>query len=271
MPWVITAAVLVVALVALGLAWRVRKDRDRLRARTEVDQDRLARQAADLEHLERRNRALREELAEQFRIIDDLMGRLGRDDSARVRGLWALEELRQRRAAGEPDPALLGPAFDGTGLGDPSLEDASLEELAGEASYEGSGDVPGLLDVLHRELELVREEVGTPAELAAFEVPAPLDAGLALGVLRVVQELAAALARRSDELVFTIATEPGATVVTVWADGWSEPDVPGRAHLESALGAFGGGLTIEPEDKALVATARLKGGVLTDPTGPVAV
>jgi hypothetical protein len=142
--------------------------------------------------------------------------------------LWRLELLRQHRLgwAREPAPAT-------TDLAEPG------KRLAG---------------VLATEVELVREDVGTYAELADEVAEAELDGAYALGALRMAQELLAAVAKRSDSITLTVRTAPDAVGLTVTCSGWN-PEAgpePGLEWVAAAAVDLAGALTITEDDGTLL-------------------
>jgi hypothetical protein len=116
-----------------------------------------------------------------------------------------------------------------------------------------------LTEAIRVELEVLREDVGTHAELATVELGGGIDARDALTVLRVIQELSAVLAKRADELVVSVTRDDDITVVTISAEGWTDP-VPTVTALESGLGALEGTLELRPDPETadtLLATVRI--------------
>ena len=234
--WIILS-VLALALVGVAIAWS--------RTRTELRQTTVSLATAttalddsrrSTEHLETRMRTLRAELAESHRTTADLTARIGRTDPAeasRALGMWALERLRQARAAGTP--------------------------LLGLAVGPGMDRTAGLTEAIRVELEVLREEVGTHAELVDIDLGDGIDARTSLTVLRIVQELAATLAKRADELKVSIARDDDLTVITVAAIG-SIDSSPNVAAIESALAALEGTLELKPDPDdpdTLLAIARI--------------
>jgi hypothetical protein len=142
-----------------------------------------------------------------------------------------LERLRQSRLAGTPTlPATTGPGIN-----------LALD----------------LRDAIALELELMREEVGTYAEVTGVELGDPVSPREALAVLRVVQELAATLAKRADELLVTIERDGDAARVTVRASGWTSEGTPNHTNLERCVAALDGTLAMLPEPDALTAEVRI--------------
>jgi hypothetical protein len=78
----------------------------------------------------------------------------------------------------------------------------------------------------------------------------------ALAVLRVVQELAAALAKRADELKITVDRDGDATRVTVEAAGWSDA-APSHGPLEQGVAGLDGTIELRSEGGGLTAEVRL--------------
>ena len=234
--WIVLSC-LAVALVGVTVAW-MRTGRERATLVAELATERAAHEETrrGAEHLETRMRTLRAELAEAHRTNADLTAKVGRSnpaDAARALGLWALERHRQARMAGTPILGLaVGPGIDITAT---------------------------LTEAIRVELEVLREDVGTHAELTEVELGGGIDARDALTVLRIVQELSAVLAKRADELAVSVTRDDDITLVTIIAEGWTDP-VPNVSALESGLGALEGTLELRPSpDTAdtLLATVRL--------------
>jgi len=222
-PWIIaTAALAVVLLIVILFAVRQRRLNQELA--TERDD---ARQTTT--HLETRVATLRHELSEQHRANAELTAQLRSAGDARSGGLWALERLRQSRLAGTPTLPTSGP---GISIGMDLQAAVALE------------------------LELLREEVGTYAEVTGFELSDPVSPREALAVLRVVQELTAALAKRSDELKITIVREDDTALVTIQAAGWAEA-APNHTMLERCVSALDGTIVLRPEAGVLTAEVRI--------------
>jgi hypothetical protein len=232
LSWILLAVVAAIALAAVVAAIMLRHDRQEVRRELTATEAALAESRRSVQHLETRAGTLRSELAEAHHGNAELTARLRRAQSGDTRslGLWALERHRQARVAGTP---LLGNM-----LG-PGLDVAS--ELHAAVSLE---------------LELLREEVGTHAELVELALGDPVDPREALAALRVVQELAATLAKRADELRVTIRREQDGAVVIVEALGWTDP-VPSQPALEQGVHALDGSLQLTNGDETLTATARL--------------
>ena len=237
--WIIIS-VLVLALVGVAIAWsRTRGAAHQTTATLETTTKALEESRRSTEHLETRMRTLRAELAESHRSNADLTARIGRTnpvDASRALGMWALERLRQARAAGTPLLGLaIGPGMDLTS---------------------------GLTEAIRVELEVLREEVGTHAELIAIDLGDGIDARGALTVLRIVQELAATLAKRADELTVSITREDDLAVITVAAVGSNDAS-PNVAAFESAIAALEGTLELRPHPEdadTLLAIARFGTG-----------
>ena len=237
--WIIVS-VLALVLMSVSAAWyRARADARRTTLALDTTTKALDESRRSTEHLETRMRTLRAELAESHHTTADLTARLGRTNPAeasRALGMWALERLRQTRAAGTPLLGLaIGPGMDLT---------------------------TGLTEAIRVELEVLREDVGTHAELVAIDLGDGIDARSSLTVLRIVQELAATLAKRADELKVSIARDDDLAVITVAAVGSSDAS-PNVAAFESALAALAGTLELgpDPEDAdTLLAIARVGTG-----------
>lgn len=182
------------------------------------------------EHLETRVATLRQELSEQHRANAELTARLRTAGDARAAGLWTLERIRQNRLAGTP----------------------SLQRSTGP----GIDIATDLRAALAVELELLREDVGTYAEVIEVDLGDPVSPREALAVLRVVQELAASLAKRADELRITVERDGDAALVTVVASGWSEA-APNHGILERGVSALNGTLELRSEAEVLTAAVRI--------------
>jgi hypothetical protein len=226
--WIVVAAAVVVIAVVVLVAARTARRAKRAVAAAQSERDESQRTAT---HLESRVATLRQELAEQHRANAELTAKLRSAGDARSGGLWALERLRQARLAGTPSlPTTTGPGID----------------IASD-----------LRDAVALELELMREEVGTYAEVASVDLGDPVSPREALAVLRVVQELAAALAKRADELLVTIERDGDAARVTVRASGWSSEGTANHTNLERCVAALDGTLALLPEPEVLVAEVRI--------------
>jgi hypothetical protein len=220
---VAAAVLLVVVLSALVLHRRQRRE-------LEAERERVVEAGRTTAHLERRVATLRHELAEQHRTNAELTARLRTAGDARGAGLWVLERLRQSRLAGTPPlRAASGPGLD----------------MAAD-----------LREAITLELELLREEVGTHAEVGDIALGAQVSAREALAVLRVVQELAATVAKRADELRVDVQRDGDAAIVTVTALGWSESP-PHHGVLERGVSALQGSLDLRAEDGTLTAAVRI--------------
>lgn len=220
-------AAIVIVVLLVGLRLQVRRARQQLATTTaELGESQLS-----TRHLETRVATLRQELSEQHRANAELTAKLRSAGDARASGLWALERLRQSRLAGVTTlPTTTGPGID----------------LATD-----------LRDAIALELELMREEVGTYAEVKTVDLGDLVSPREALAVLRIVQELAAALAKRSDELLVTIERDGDAARVTVRAAGWASEGTPNHTNLERCVAALDGTLALLPEPEALTAEVRI--------------
>lgn len=211
-------------LIVMTTLWvRLRATRAQLAAELESERSAHAQVRRSSERLETRMRTLRSELAESHHTNAELTTRIGRTNPAeagRALGLWALERHRQARAAGTP--------------------------LLGFAVGPGMDLTAGLTEAIRIELEVLREDVGTHAELGSMDLGSGTDAREALTILRVVQELTAALAKRADEIEVRIGREDATAVVTVAALGWADAP-PNTAAFETALAALGGELDLRPD------------------------
>jgi hypothetical protein len=238
--WIVLAVV-AAALVVAEIGWlRASAGRKRTEAdlSAKLDLEKAARTEATKanEHLETRMRSLRNELAEAHQTNGELTARIGRSnpaDSGRALGLWALERQRQARLAGTP--------------------------MLGVAVGPGTDLTAGLADAIRLELEVLREDVGTHAELGEFDLGETLDAYEALTILRVVQELTAALAKRADEMTVTVGRHDRDATVRVAAIGWTDAP-PNATAFEAGLAALDGTLDLRPDPDAsdtLLAIVRL--------------
>ena len=234
--WIVLGA-LVVAVGAVVYGWRrAIATSGRLDQELHDERSGHAETRRNTEHLETRMRSLRNELADAHQTNAELTARIGpREpaDAGRLLGLWALERHRQARIAGTP---LLGLAV-GPGV--------DLES--------------GLSEAIRVELEVLREEVGTHAELTDIDLGESVDAREALTVLRVVQELTATFAKRAEEIEVSIEREKETVVVTVAAIGWAEAP-PNASAFESGLAALDGTLALRADPEradTLLAVVRL--------------
>lgn len=227
MTWIVAiTAVAVIVIVVITAVVRQR----RLSQVLENERAALDDARRSTQHLETRVATLRQELSEQHRENAELNARLRTAGNSRAGGLWALERIRQSRLAGTP----------------------TLRTTSGP----GIDIAADLRAALSLELELLREEVGTYAEVSRVELGNPVSPREALAVLRVVQELAAALAKRSDELRITVERDGDAARVTVTASGWTEP-APNHGILERCVLALNGTLELRPEGDVLTAEVRI--------------
>ncbi len=173
------------------------------------------------------------------RALEDQIARLAHQVSLETgppglsEALWRLELLRQHRSGWLPEPA------------------AADAELIGPAER--------LAAALTTEVELLREDVGTYAELAEAVMEAELDAAFALGALRMAQELLAAVAKRSESIAVTVRSAADSVGLTVSCTGWTA-DADAAPALEAVAAAatdLAGSLTLSEEDGSLVAEVTL--------------
>lgn len=227
MTWIIAvAAVAVIVIVVTAAVVQQRRMAGRLvEERAALDDARRSTQ-----HLETRVSTLRQELSEQHRENAELTAKLRSAGDARAAGLWTLERIRQGRLAGTP----------------------SLQPTTGP----GIDIATDLRAAVALELELLREEVGTYAEVSDVELGNPVSPREALAVLRVIQELSAALAKRADELRITVGRDGDSALVTVVASGWSEA-APNHGVLERGVAALNGTLELRSEAEVLTAEVRI--------------
>ncbi|MGZ4796675.1 MAG: hypothetical protein ACXV8T_12345, partial [Acidimicrobiia bacterium] len=238
--WIVLA-VLAVALVVAEVGWlRASAARKRVEAdlggRLEREQAAHTEAAKANDHLETRMRTLRNELAEAHQTNTELTARIGRSnpaDASRALGLWALERHRQARLASTP--------------------------LLGIVVGPGADLGAGLAEAIRLELEVLREDVGTHAELADLDLGDTVDPHEALTILRIVQELTATLAKRADELAVFVGREDRDITVRVAAIGWNDAP-PNATAFESGLAALDGTLDLRPDpdtSDTLLAVVRL--------------
>jgi hypothetical protein len=229
-PWIIAiaAAAVIVLAVLVGLLWRRRLTE--LRQTLGTEQAALEDARRSTAHLETRVTTLRQELSEQHQLNAELTARLRSAGDSRAAALWTLERIRQSRLAGTP----------------------SLQPTTGP----GIDIATDLRAALALELELLREEVGTYAEISGVNLGDPVSPREALAVLRVVQELAAALAKRADELRITVERDGDSALVTVVASGWTE-STPNHGILERGVTALNGTLELRSDAEVLTAEVRI--------------
>jgi hypothetical protein len=227
MSWIVAvtaAAVLVVVVIAAILLHR------RDVAALAAEQAQLEDARRSTQHLETRVATLRHELSEQHRTNAELTAKLRTAGDARGAGLWVLERLRQHRLAGTPPlRAASGPGLD---------------------------MVADLREAISLELELLREDVGTYAEVSDIALGSSVSAREALAILRVIQELTAALAKRADELRIDVRRDGDAAIVIVEASGWPDA-VPNPAILERGVSALQGTFDLRAESGVLTAEVRI--------------
>ncbi len=147
MTWIVAAAataVLVVVVVVAALWYR------RLQAELTTERAELEDSRRTTQHLETRVATLRQELSEQHRENAELTAKLRGAGDTRATGLWQLERLRQSRLAG-------------------------IRTLHAVAAGPGMNLAADLGDAIALELELMREEVGTYAEVTAIELGNPVS------------------------------------------------------------------------------------------------
>jgi hypothetical protein len=223
---VVVAAAAVLVLVLLGAyLLHARQARE-----LEDERSRLEEARRTTAHLERRVATLRHELSEQHRTNAELTARLRTAGDARGAGLWVLERLRQSRLAGTPPlRAASGPGLD----------------MAAD-----------LREAITLELELLREEVGTHAEIEDVALGPHVSAREALAVLRVVQELSATVAKRADELRVDVQRDGDAAIVKVTALGWPESP-PHHGVLERGVNALQGSLDLRTDSGVLTVEVRI--------------
>lgn len=229
MTWIvaIAAVAVIVIVVVVAALWH-----RRLRAELTAEHAELEDSRRTTQHLETRVSTLRQELSEQHRENAELTAKLRGAGDSRATGLWQLERLRQNRLAG-------------------------IRTLHAAATGPGVNLAADLGDAITLELELMREEVGTYAEITDIDLGNPVSPREALAVLRVVQEMAAALAKRSDELKISIDRDGDAARVTVQAAGWSAGASPNHTTLERSVAALDGTLELRPEAGVLTAEVRI--------------
>jgi hypothetical protein len=132
----------------------------------------------------------------------------------------------------------------------------------------GGDPSAGLADALALELEIIREEVGTPGRLVGGDQPLGPEPGAAVVGLLVATELLQALARRADSLRVSLAADGDATVVDLAGEGWQQRGGEGEVPVvepavlhDLTLASAGVGAELEigaPDDDDVVrATLRL--------------
>jgi hypothetical protein len=168
--------------------------------------------------------------------IDDLERQIGREAARHglPDALWRLELVRQHRLGWGRGPVPGG----GEALA------RSADRLAG---------------ALAAEMELVREDVGTFAELGACSLDERLDASRALAALRMVQELLAAVAKRSEEVAVEVRSLPEGLGITLSCAGWT-PDGDDLSAVEvvsAAARELGGTVAVNQESGAFFVSVAL--------------
>jgi hypothetical protein len=226
--WIVAIAAIAVIVVVVVVATLWHR---RLRAELTTERSELEDSRRTTQHLETRVSTLRQELSEQHRENAELTAKLHSAGDTRATGLWQLERLRQNRLAG-------------------------VRTLHAVAAGPGMNLAADLGEAITLELELMREEVGTYAEVTGIDLGNPVSPREALAVLRVVQEMAAALAKRSDELKISIDRDGDSARITVLAAGWSE-GVRSDSTLERSVAALDGTLDLRPEAGVLTAEVRI--------------
>ena len=168
--------------------------------------------------------------------IDDLERQLGREAAQHglPDALWRLELVRQHRLGWGRGPAPGG----GETLG------RSADRLAG---------------ALAAEMDLVREDVGTFADLGVCALDEKLDGSRALAALRMVQELLAAVAKRSEEVTVEVRSLPEGLGITVSCAGWM-PDGDDQSAVDAVSAAareLGGNVAANQAGGAYVVSVTL--------------
>jgi len=203
--------------------------------RDRSDEVAVARRAAQADELTVTTAAAEARAAELAERVDALEFELARDAGRRALpdALWRLELVRQHRVGWAR-----GDAPGGDELADP---------------------VPRLEAALAAELELLREDVGTYAELEEWTADPALDASQTLAVLRVVQELLAAVAKRADELSVRVTARDDGVAVRVTCAGWSDTHgaTPALDVVEAAVRDLAGKVERHEEQGALVVDVSL--------------
>ncbi|MBV8951952.1 MAG: hypothetical protein JOZ99_13825 [Actinobacteria bacterium] len=191
-----------------------------------------AREAADAEQRRAEQEARAHELDGQIARLEHQLS-LETTPRGLAEALWRLELLRQRRAGW-----VRGPVPGGDELTEPAARLAAS---------------------LATELELLREDVGTYAELGEAALGPELDAGFALSALRMAQELLAAVAKRSESIVVTVRSAPDCVGLTVSCAGWTA-DGDATSALDAIAAAaidLGGTLTITEDGDTLATDVSL--------------
>jgi hypothetical protein len=168
--------------------------------------------------------------------VEDLERQLGREAAQHglPDALWRLELVRQHRLGW------------------------------GRGPVPGGGEVLGrsadrLAEALATEMQIVREDVGTFAELGECALEERLDASRSLAALRMVQELLAAVAKRSEEVSVVVRTLPEGLAITLACSGWT-PDGDDLSAVEvvsAAVRELGGSISVTHEDNAFVVNVSL--------------
>jgi hypothetical protein len=103
-----------------------------------------------------------------------------------------------------------------------------------------------LATAVEREIDRIREETGTPGEVAAA-LPDELGAGDAMVVLKALQGLMAVLTRYSDAFDLKMGVETGQMVATLTCEGFDGPDTVAdeATALLEALRPAGGEIDVD--------------------------
>ncbi|GEM_PF-3578460 len=271
---IVAAVVAVLALVgvillAIGLG-RVRRGLGGRLAQASADLDgcMAARREAEQAAAEARDRAA--EATERARASEERVALAEGRERGVGRALWALEGRRRAR--------------EWEGVAGP---------VGASAPQPGPGELADLTNALRLELDMIREEVGTPGTLAAPAPPpraggstgspanGPSGSPALLAGLLVVTELMHSFARRCESLEVSVGMAGSAVLVTLVGEDWMElggvptgvpgPD-PGLVDaLSDAARAVGSELQVDPVKAGSIrATWRLPLGAPTTavPVGP---
>lgn len=241
MDAVIAAAVVgVVALAVIAVLLRRLSQQGRHRLRADQLLQQLAQCTTALDLARRRaDAAAQQALAADQRAL--AASRLDRDHGD---ALWGLERLRQQREWS----AVAGPSVPVPTRSEamPTVARCSAELAAAVAI----------------ELTVIREQVGTPGQVAGFRPGPDLRPGTALVALRIVSELLYALARRCEDLQVHLGPDADDLVVTVAGEGWEGEDgLAATPALVEAAAHLGGFLSLGPSGEGgMRAVLRLPSG-----------
>jgi hypothetical protein len=144
-----------------------------------------------------------------------------------------------------------------------------LELVRQHRSGWGRGPVPGadeldatpkrLSAALATEAELVREDVGTFATMGECVLDDGLEPSHALLGLRIVQELLAAVAKRSEEIAVGVRASADAFGITLSCTGWSRDgdDLASVGVVSAAAAELGGSVELTEQDESFTVCVTL--------------